>query len=91
MAPEERNAGAVPVEYVVGRLQEALASDPRVAELTLEVRVLGDVIYVSGSVPTRERRSAVHEIALRECPGFVVRNDVSITEVSEAPDPEELQ
>lgn len=90
MRPEGEHEGARAGEYVVGHLQEAFAADGRLAEIALHVRVVADGIYVSGSVPTAERKIAVQEIAARECPGFTIHNDVSVTEISDAPEPEEL-
>jgi hypothetical protein len=61
-------------DYLLERLQQAFASDPRLNELELEVRSDEDGIEVSGSVQTEERRRAVSEIAKEIAPGRAIRN-----------------
>ncbi len=55
-APEE------PKHYLVQRIREALAHDPRVAEIELQVTVRGNKVFVAGSVPTEDRRQAVADV-----------------------------
>jgi hypothetical protein len=46
-------------EYTVEAVRRALAEDPRLSELELDVEVAGDAIVVSGTVATSERREIV--------------------------------
>lgn len=64
--------------YVVQRVREALAHDPRVGELELGVDVRGDRIYVTGSVLTEERRAAIEEVVREVCPDLEVHNQVRV-------------
>jgi len=53
---------AVPAEYVVGHVQEALGSDERVGEWNLDVAVDGSTVTVSGVVATATRKSGVASV-----------------------------
>jgi len=64
--------------YVIQHVREALAHDPRVGELELAVDVRGDRLFVSGSVQTEERRTAVGEVAAEAAPDMEVHNQVQV-------------
>jgi hypothetical protein len=66
------------IDYVRAHLEEALATDPRVAEGGLHVVVAGVELVVSGSVSTPARRRAVSTIAAEVTGGFAVRNETSV-------------
>jgi hypothetical protein len=71
----EQEAGAgVPEEYLVAHAGEALAADPRTAELELDVSVDGREVIVAGTVATPERQAAVGEVVAKALPGREVRN-----------------
>jgi len=71
----EQEAGAdVPDEYLVAHAGEALATDPRTAELELDVTVDGGEVVVTGTVATPERLAAVGEVVATALPGREVRN-----------------
>lgn len=63
---------------LVDRIRRALAEDERVAELSVEVEVVEDDVYLRGVVSTEERVDAIGEIAQRIAPGLSVHNDVAI-------------
>ena len=67
-----------PVEYVAEHLREALASDPRVSELGLDVLIRGGELHVVGTVSTEERRRAVGDVAREIAPGATVRNETTV-------------
>jgi hypothetical protein len=48
--------------YREADLRAALATDPRVGEPELELRLTGDAVIVRGVVPTEERRTSVREV-----------------------------
>jgi hypothetical protein len=48
---------------ILERIHQALACDPRVAELGLQVTVAADKVFIMGTVETAERQAAVSEIA----------------------------
>jgi hypothetical protein len=73
-AREQESAADVPDEYLVAHASEALASDPRTAELELDVSVDGREVVVTGTVATPERQAAVGEVVAKALPGREVRN-----------------
>jgi osmotically-inducible protein OsmY len=75
-------------EYLIARIQEALATDPRTGELELDVRMAGGRIFLTGTVSTVERCGAVEEVVRELAPGYQVSNELSCVEVSD-PGPEE--
>jgi hypothetical protein len=79
-----------PSEYVLERVREALASDPRVGELHVEVTVVGDRLYLAGTVPTEARRDAIDEVVREVAPDLVVASQIAVEGISGEPGREEL-
>jgi hypothetical protein len=77
-------------QYVVGKLQEALAVDEHVNALDIRISVANGRVHLSGEVPTEERRAAVHRIACEMLPDLEVRNDITVFELAAAAKPEAL-
>jgi Icc-related predicted phosphoesterase len=78
----------VEYQYLVGKLQEALATDPRVNALDVKVIICGDKVHLTGEVHTEERREAVAEVVAEILPGAEVRNELTVCELSQAFPPE---
>jgi len=66
-------------EYLGEHLRTALATDPRVLQPGLEVRVARDLVVVRGSVPTEGVRSAVAQVVRDHATGWQVLNEVEVT------------
>jgi Nucleotidyl transferase of unknown function (DUF2204) len=82
----EQEAGAgVPDEYLVAHAGEALAADPRTAELELDVNLDGREVIVTGTVATPERQAAVGEVVATALPGREVRNLVAVEDEEAEP------
>lgn len=64
--------------YVAEHVHEALARDERVSEPELEVQVVRGRVFVTGVVPTQERRDAVAEVVRECCPQFEVENRTTV-------------
>lgn len=79
-----------PVPYLVGRVEEALAHDPRVNEMNVSVTVAGRKIWVTGTVATVERQRAISQVVGDVAPGYEVRNDTSVYCMTEATEPEAI-
>jgi osmotically-inducible protein OsmY len=81
-----------PKQYVVEHIRDALAHDPRVAELDIQVKVVGDRIFVKGTVPTASRRDAI-TVVLEEIFGGEadIQNEVTVLVPTERAEPEHLQ
>jgi osmotically-inducible protein OsmY len=75
-------------EYLVARIQDVLATDPRTGELELDVRIAGGRVFLAGAVATVERREAVERVVRDVCPDYEVVNQLSVTE-NQAPGPSE--
>lgn len=76
--------------YTSQHVSEALARDPRVGELGLEVELDGDEVHVSGNVTTEQRRAAVPDVVHDALPDAKLRNDVSVLDCGEEPEVERL-
>lgn len=93
--PEERTAGgstpqAGPEIYLVQRLRELLAHDPRTSELGIEVRVVEGRVLLSGSARTAPHRAAVGQVAAEVARGYEILNLVEVPSLAEDPRPEEI-
>jgi osmotically-inducible protein OsmY len=77
-------------EYVAERLRRRLAEDGRVNVLGIDVSVRGRDVFVSGSVPTEERRRAADDLAHEELPGHVIHNGLTVLDISTERGPEVL-
>lgn len=76
--------------YVAERVKQALAQDPRVGELGLEVDVAEEEVVVSGEVTTAQRRESVREIVHKLVPDHEVRNEVHVVGFDARPEAESL-
>jgi osmotically-inducible protein OsmY len=74
--------------YTAAHVHDAIALDPRVAELGIDVSVDGERITIRGVVPTEERRLAAAAIAAELHPTHEIRNLVTVRDVEEAGEPE---
>jgi osmotically-inducible protein OsmY len=77
-------------QYLVGKLQEALAGDMRVSAQDIRVVITGGCIHLIGEVATPERRAAVNQVAAEVLPGIPVRNEVTVLDLVDAPQPERI-
>jgi osmotically-inducible protein OsmY len=64
--------------YLIQRIREALAHDPRLGELELGVNLRAGQVYVTGSVHTEHRRAAVFEVVREVAPDLRVHNQVTV-------------
>ena len=75
-------------QYIVGKLQEALARDSRVGALDIKITIAHGRVHLTGQVPTEERRANVQRVAQEMLPELDVRNDITVLELSESGKPE---
>jgi hypothetical protein len=78
----------VDYQYLVGKLQHALANDERVNMLDVKVMICSGKIHLIGQVATDERRRAVAEVVAEMLPDVEVRNELTVLEVNHPPQPE---
>jgi hypothetical protein len=74
-----------PEDYAVQRLRDALAADERVAEMGVQVRIAAGKVFLTGQVPTEERRRAVGVVAGEVLPEYEVHNETVVTELGDTP------
>jgi hypothetical protein len=77
-------------EHLVARVLEALAEDPRVGEVELDVRLLDETIVVSGTVSTPARRDAISTVLSERFPGQRVDNRTGLPPLGEPDEAERL-
>jgi osmotically-inducible protein OsmY len=77
-----------PPQYLVQRLRRAIAEDPRTAEMGIQVKVRGDVVFLTGEVVTQQRCAQLAEVVNEAAPGLTVHNDVHVVP-SRVPDSRE--
>jgi hypothetical protein len=70
--------GSRPTQYEVARLRDVLAHDPRVAALDLQLRIVGDDVFVTGTVSSAARRDAVGTVLHHEVPDLTLHNQVAV-------------
>ena len=79
-----------PTQYVVARVNEVLAHDPRVGELDVQVKVVGQQIFLTGSVSTVPRHELIGRVVEELLPDHQVHNEVVVTTSEGDPETEEL-
>jgi hypothetical protein len=84
-AREQEAGPEVPEEYLIAHAGEALAADPRTAELELDISVDGQEVVVTGTVATPERQAATGEVVARALPGREVRNLTTVEDETAQP------
>ena len=83
---------AEPPEYVIERLHQALAEDPAVHELGVQVTVAaGNQVFLSGHVGTPERREAISDVARRVLPEYDIHNQTTVGGFPEADTQEDVR
>jgi hypothetical protein len=76
--------------YLAEHLREALARDPRVAELGIDVEIDDGVVVLSGTMTSPEQQEAAVAIARTFLPQYRVRVETTVADLSEPTDSEHL-
>jgi osmotically-inducible protein OsmY len=76
--------------YLVQHVLEALAQDPRVSELHVDVTISGDRVFVTGTVPSEERRSVIEAVVAELVPDHAVTNHIRVEPIAGPPEVESL-
>jgi osmotically-inducible protein OsmY len=77
-------------QYLCERVRQALAADERVGELDVHVTIAAAKLFLTGAVPTPERRDAVGTVAHEVLPEHDVHNDVILSSILSSPPEERL-
>jgi hypothetical protein len=71
--------------YLAERIRTALAQDPRVNELGIQVVIVGGRAFVTGSVATVERKEGIASVFREQFPAVELQNDVTVQDVGARP------
>jgi osmotically-inducible protein OsmY len=64
--------------YTAEHIHQALASDERVSEPELRVKIVNGRVIVTGEIHTEERRAAVPDVVHDVDPGLAVDNQTTV-------------
>jgi osmotically-inducible protein OsmY len=76
--------------YLAEQVREALARDPRVGELGVDVEVWGETVVLSGTVTSVAGQDAATEVAREVVPDHQVRNETATVDLVAPSDAEHL-
>jgi hypothetical protein len=79
-----------PPHYQVQRVREALAHDPRVGELELEVTIRAGKVFVAGTVHTPDVQQGVTAVISEVVPHLELHNQTSVAAFPESEEVENL-
>jgi osmotically-inducible protein OsmY len=79
-----------PDDYVSERVREALAHDPSLGELDVNVTIRADKVFLTGTVATPERHARIAQIAASVSGDREVCNETVVSTMEENPEPERL-
>lgn len=77
-----------PDPYLAEHVREALAQDPRVGELGVEVEISGATVVLHGTLASPGRQEAAVEVVRDLLPEHEIRDE---TEVADFPEPTETE
>ena len=75
--------GDEPPQYVAEHVRDWLADDDRLAALDIRVRILGDKVFLTGTVATEARRAVVTDVVAAHLPDHDIHNEIAVVECSE--------
>ena len=77
-------------QYLVGKIQAALANHPRTNKLDVKIMIAGGRIHLTGQTATEERRRAIAEVVAETVPDMDVRNELTILHIGDPVQAEEI-
>jgi osmotically-inducible protein OsmY len=75
-------------EYLIGKIRNALATDPRVCKQDVDITIHEGRVHLAGYTSTEERRQHIAEVAAEVAADFEVVNEVTVIEVEGPSRPE---
>lgn len=78
-----------PVDYVIARVQDALADE--LNELDVTVTLTRSGVFLTGTIATTERCEDIAALVRRELPDVDIHNDLSVASLREPEGAEELR
>jgi osmotically-inducible protein OsmY len=80
----------VPDSYVAEHIRDAMAQDPRLSELHVDITITSGKVFLTGSVASEERRANLTTVVRDLLPDREVVNHTSIEAPADEPDVEKL-
>lgn len=80
----------VPEAYLAEHVRDALAKDPRLSELHVDVTIMSGKVFLTGSVGSDERRSSLTEVVRKLLPDREVVNHTTVEAPAQGPEVEKL-
>jgi osmotically-inducible protein OsmY len=77
-------------QYLVGKIQTALATDARTNKLDVKVMIAGGKIHLMGQTSTEERRRAIAAVVAEAAPDMDVRNELTVMQIGDPAQPEDI-
>ncbi len=77
--------------YLLAKLRESLAEDPRTNELDIQLESSGEKVLLRGEIVTEERLRAVVDIAREIMEGYEVVNQLRLVELKESLETEDVR
>jgi hypothetical protein len=77
-------------EYVIERIRQSFAHDPRLNELELHVNLIDDRVLVTGTVQTADRRDAISAVLSELVPERRVENLTRLIDTGKGAESETL-
>ena len=68
-------------QYLVAKIQSALADDPRVNILDIKIMVIQNKVHLIGEVISEDCRAAAADVVLAVAPGIEVRNELRVIDI----------
>jgi osmotically-inducible protein OsmY len=88
--PGMDSSESVPDVYLVEHIRDAMAQDPRLSELHVDITVTSGKVFLTGSVASEERRACLTTVVRDLLPDREVVNHTSIDAPADEPDVEKL-
>jgi len=78
-------------QYLVAKVHNALATDPRVHKQDVTVTVCGGRIHITGQTSTDDRRRIIETVVSETVPEMEVRNELTVIEIGGPAQPEMIR
>jgi osmotically-inducible protein OsmY len=85
-----RSSDPVPDAYLAEHVRDAMAKDPRLSELHVDVTITPGKVFLTGTVGSDERRTYLTTVVQGVLPDREVVNDTTIEAPTGGPDVEKL-
>ena len=75
-------------QYLVGRIQNALATDPRTNKQDVKIIVSSGRVHIIGQTSTEQRKQTIAQVVSEIVSDLDVRNELTVIELTEPAQPE---